>query len=78
MNRRDNIQQGVTYKLIVDETYCEFHLYNIETFLWNKSYVVHLKRDGENCYHTFRFRRHPSYYDVEDMYIRRYIKKELV
>ena len=72
------IEQGITYKLIIEGVYCEFYLRNIESFLWNKSYVVLLKRDDEKCYHTFRFRRQPSYYDVEDMYIRRYIKKELV
>lgn len=72
------IEQGITYKLLVDGVYCEFYLYNVESFMWRKSYVIHLKRDGENSYHTFRFSHQPLYFEVEDMYIRRYIKHELV
>ena len=46
--------------------------------MWQKSYVVLLQIEGEHCYHTLRFRHHPTGNDVADLYIDRYLKKKFV
>ena len=55
-----------------------FWLYTIETFLYHKSYVVHLTIDGKPGISTLRFHTHPSEDDVMMLYIDRYIKNKFV
>lgn len=55
-----------------------FWLYTIESFLYRKSYVVHLTMDNKSGISTLRFSTHPSEDDVMRLYIDRYIKHKFV
>ena len=73
-------------KMELDRTYYNYGAYGnlkfwldkIESFLWIKSYVVLLQIGDETCYHTFRFKKHPSTNDVLNKYYERYIEKKFV
>lgn len=55
-----------------------FWLHTIESFLYCKSYVVHLTIEGKPGISSLRFSTHPSEYDVMKLYIDRYIKNKFV
>ena len=72
-------------KMVFDKTYemsglkgkPKFWLYKIESFLYIKSYVVHIVRDGKPGISTLRFRRLPTPEEVANKYIDIFIKKKL-
>lgn len=67
---KNKLEKDKIYKIeMVCGNSCEFFLNEIKSFLWFNTYIVLLKRECENEYHTLRFENHPSYYDVEDLYI---------
>lgn len=55
-----------------------FWLHTIESFLYRKSYVVHLTITDKPGISTLRFSTHPSEDDVMRLYIDRYIKHKFV
>ena len=55
-----------------------FWLHTIESFLYRKSYVVHLTIADKPGISTLRFYTYPSEEDVMRLYIDRYIKNKFV
>ena len=72
------LEENKTYQIYNVEGEPIYWLHKVETFMWQKSYVVLLQIKGEHCYHTLRFRYHPTGNDVADLYIDRYLKKKFV
>jgi hypothetical protein len=72
------LEENKTYQIYNVEGEPIYWLHKVETFMWQKSYVVLLQIKGEHCYHTLRFRHHPTGNDVADLYIDRYLKKKFV
>lgn len=55
----------------------KFWLYKIESFLYIKSCVVHITRDGQPGISTLRFGQIPTPEEVANKYIDIFIKKKL-
>ena len=71
---RQVIEKGKKYKMygIIGEP--QFWLYDIETFLYNKNYVVRIEGSDFSGLRTIRFRTHPTVDQVITKYIDFYIK----
>jgi hypothetical protein len=78
MNYNIYLEENKTYQIYNIEGQPIYWLHKVESFMWQKSYVVLLQIEGENCYHTLRFRHHPTGNDVANLYIDRYLKKKFV
>ena len=72
-------------KIVFDKTYemsglegkPKFWLYKIDSFLFVKSYVVHIIREDQTGISTLRFRQLPTIEEVANKYIDVFIKKKL-
>ena len=72
-------------KIVFDKTYemsglegkPKFWLHKIDSFLFVKSYIVHITRDDQPGIYTLRFRRIPTLEEVANKYIDIFIKKKL-
>lgn len=72
-------------KIVFDKTYemsglegkPKFWLYKIDSFLFVKSYIIHITRDDQPGIYTLRFRRLPTPEEVANKYIDIFIKKKL-
>ena len=72
-------------KIVFDKTYemsglegkPNFWLYKIDSFLFVKSYIVHITRDDQPGISTWRFRQIPTIEEVANKYIDIFIKKKL-
>lgn len=71
-------------KMVFDKTYemsglegrPKFWLYKVESFLFVKSYIVHIVRDDKPGISTLRFRQIPTPEEVTNKYIDIFIKKK--
>ena len=72
------LEENKTYQIYNIEGQPIYCLHKVESFMWQKSYVVLLQIEGEHCYHTLRFRHQPTGNDVANLYIDRYLKKKFV
>ena len=67
----------MTYKMSDLEGKPTFWLYKIESFIYIKSYIVHLTRDDRPGIFTLRFRQLPYLEEVARKYVDIFIKKKL-
>lgn len=78
MRNELRLEENKTYQIYNVEGEPIYWLHKVESFMWQKSYVVLLQIKGEHYYRTLRFRRHPTGNDVANLYIDRYLKKKFV
>ena len=72
-------------KMVFDKTYemsglegqPKFWLYKVDSFLFVKSYIVHIVREDKPGISTLRFRQIPTPEEVANKYIDIFIKKKL-
>lgn len=71
------LEIGKTYK-IKDQigSILSVQLYKIESFLWQKSYIIHIQGNFPGI-RTLRFKHLPSLDDVLHKYIKFYIIKKI-
>lgn len=68
---------GKTYQMSELKGKPKFWLYKIDSFLYVKSYMVHITRDDQPGISTLRFRQIPTLEEVANKYIDIFIKKKI-